>query len=367
MKKTIIYLLPLFLILASLNSCKKKGCTDPEATNYNENAGKDDGSCIYEDTDPVTVDRISYGMDDRQHFDLYLPPGHDESTKTVVLIHGGAWAMGPLHADSVLLFGELGINLTSRLLNEGYAVAIMKYRLACYTSNPAELSGDTYFYMQNMLEDVELAIAKLKTDAGSLGISASNFALLGESAGAHIALMYALRSDDPDLKTVISFYAPTRMDEEEFKENGNSAVYSNFGVNSIFAIRDISEGCDMRTTGNMSIFWGLNSFVGHELELGTQYPEYTDTLSPAYANNITRNMPVFLMHGESDDLVPNGHADSLMNVLNTKFGTSPAPLADFSGQHKMIKYSNCGHGWSGGGCNKNLIRNDVIKWLEAHF
>ncbi len=30
-----------------LQSCKKKGCTDPKATNYSEDAKKDDGSCEY--------------------------------------------------------------------------------------------------------------------------------------------------------------------------------------------------------------------------------------------------------------------------------------------------------------------------------
>lgn len=41
----------LFLTLAAsslfLNSCKKEGCTDPAALNYNEKAKKDDGSCTY--------------------------------------------------------------------------------------------------------------------------------------------------------------------------------------------------------------------------------------------------------------------------------------------------------------------------------
>lgn len=34
-------------------SCKKKGCTDPNATNYSESAKKDDGSCTYATTYPV--------------------------------------------------------------------------------------------------------------------------------------------------------------------------------------------------------------------------------------------------------------------------------------------------------------------------
>ncbi len=37
-----------FLVILSLTSCKKKGCTDPEAYNYSDEAKKDDGSCSYE-------------------------------------------------------------------------------------------------------------------------------------------------------------------------------------------------------------------------------------------------------------------------------------------------------------------------------
>jgi hypothetical protein len=35
-------------------SCKKKGCTDPTATNYSEEAKKDDGSCEYEEEETPT-------------------------------------------------------------------------------------------------------------------------------------------------------------------------------------------------------------------------------------------------------------------------------------------------------------------------
>lgn len=35
-----------------LSACKKEGCTDSTATNYNSKAKKDDGSCLYDTTDP---------------------------------------------------------------------------------------------------------------------------------------------------------------------------------------------------------------------------------------------------------------------------------------------------------------------------
>ena len=41
-------------------SCKKKGCTDPTATNYNEKAKKDDGTCEYAPVEPVVVVPPSY-------------------------------------------------------------------------------------------------------------------------------------------------------------------------------------------------------------------------------------------------------------------------------------------------------------------
>ncbi len=49
MKKGMIFLMMSTLVLSGV-SCKKKGCTDPLANNYNEKAKKDDGTCNYDPT-----------------------------------------------------------------------------------------------------------------------------------------------------------------------------------------------------------------------------------------------------------------------------------------------------------------------------
>lgn len=57
MKKSLYLLLSGCLLIGVGTSCKKEGCTDPSAENYNADAKKDDGSCTYVEgcTDPDAV------------------------------------------------------------------------------------------------------------------------------------------------------------------------------------------------------------------------------------------------------------------------------------------------------------------------
>lgn len=76
--------LSIMVLSIALFSCKKEGCTDPIATNYDEDAKKDDNSCEYEDTTPeapvITLngqDTISLNLGDS-----YIEEGATASDET---------------------------------------------------------------------------------------------------------------------------------------------------------------------------------------------------------------------------------------------------------------------------------------------
>ena len=78
MKKIKLFL-PLMIAVGLVSvSCKKEGCTDPTAINYNEEANDNDGSCEFEEfgTATVKVDHV-WGMGGSTPFELnteYIQP-----------------------------------------------------------------------------------------------------------------------------------------------------------------------------------------------------------------------------------------------------------------------------------------------------
>ncbi|MCX6544527.1 MAG: alpha/beta hydrolase [Acidobacteria bacterium] len=101
-----------------------------------------------------------------QQLDLFLLGAPDEGVPLVVWIHGGEFQKGS-KAQNVPLW----------LLDEGYSVASINYRLSRQAVFPAQI------------EDCKAAVRWLRANAGQYGIDGERIAAWGESAGGHLAAL----------------------------------------------------------------------------------------------------------------------------------------------------------------------------------
>ena len=139
----------------------------------------------------IRVSDIPYVEDGhaRQSGDLYLPRG-EGPWPTIILLHGGGW----IRRDRSDMARK-----ARRLARAGFAVYNAGYRLAPEYRFPAQL------------EDVYAAQRALRALANDYPVLPERSALMGYSAGGHLALLAAARPgpDTPVLLAVISGSGPT--------------------------------------------------------------------------------------------------------------------------------------------------------------
>lgn len=111
------------------------------------------------------------------HGDLYLPKASG-SYPALVTVHGGGWQAGRRSNHRYW-----GAYLAAR----GYAVFAISYRRS---------SRGTKSYPE-AVHDVRAAVQFLRTSGASLKIDPERLALMGDSAGAHLAALVALAGDEP--------------------------------------------------------------------------------------------------------------------------------------------------------------------------
>lgn len=155
-------------------------------------------------TEQKTELNISYGTDSQQAFDLYLPANRSiNTTKTVVIIHGGGWTSG----DKNDVQGLVG--LIERALPD-HAIVNMNYRLANGTNRKA---------FPNQIDDITNVLNKLVANKNEYGINGT-FALYGISAGAHIAALNAYtQNQDNRIKAVINMVGPVDFTDPYYLDN----------------------------------------------------------------------------------------------------------------------------------------------------
>jgi acetyl esterase/lipase len=109
--------------------------------------------------------------------DVYEPPRGTAPHPLLLVIHGGSWAFG-----SSALAGQnpLARMTVTAMLNRGFAVASINYRLAPANPWPAQII------------DVRCAVRYLRATAAHWNVDPQRFTALGTSAGAQLASLAAL-------------------------------------------------------------------------------------------------------------------------------------------------------------------------------
>jgi dipeptidyl aminopeptidase/acylaminoacyl peptidase len=92
--------------------------------------------------------------------------------------------------------------------NRGYVVFSMNYRLADDPGKPGP--GDTDEAWRDQPADVAAAVQWVQSNAGAYGVDPNRIALVGGSAGGHLALLHAMKGT-PRVKAVVSTAGPTNM------------------------------------------------------------------------------------------------------------------------------------------------------------
>ncbi len=124
---------------------------------------------------------VTYGTHDGTSLlgDLYSPDGGG-TYPVIVAMHGGGWQVG-----SRDFYRYMGPYLTAH----GYAVFSIDYRLSTLDG------GNCY---PAAVHDVRAAVQWVRSHAGELNIDPARIALMGDSAGAHLAALVALTGDGPE-------------------------------------------------------------------------------------------------------------------------------------------------------------------------
>ncbi len=244
----------------------------------------------------------SYGPHQRNKLDIFLPEHRDSTTTTVVLVHGGAWVAGDKGG------GELR-DIRNILLESGYAVASINYRYACED------------FMKQM-EDIAGALDLLRNNAEDWRINDSRFALMGFSAGGHLALLYTHAFDTADVvKTVVSVVGPT----------------------------DLTDSLFQAYATNYNLWWTVEKLVGTTLiEDATAY----QNASPLYNWS---NKPTLLVYGAQDDLVPAQQGIALFDTLVSHQIPTDTVVPEL-GTHNVHGPNNQ---------YKVYVETEVLSWLET--
>ena len=139
--------------------------------------------------------------------DVYLPPDAEGPLPLIVWIHGGAWMVNDKYADMSYMQQTV-----HEIVASGFALASIDYRHSSQAVFPAQV------------QDCNQAIAYLSAHAADYGVDSARIALMGFSAGGHLASLVGLARNNAGegffargmdhsfrIRGVVDFYGPANL------------------------------------------------------------------------------------------------------------------------------------------------------------
>jgi acetyl esterase/lipase len=241
--------------------------------------------------------------------DIYTPPGLSTRAPGVILLHGGGWRGG--NRGMMQGYGE-------RLAQEGLVCVAPEYRLTGESPWPAQI------------HDVKAAIRWMRAQSATLGIDEGRIAVLGRSAGAHLALLAAGTSNI-----------------QEFEGSGGN------------------EGISTAVAAVVAVFPPTLFFTGEERVhggtparalMGESATEEAARLAGPISHAGPAFPPTFLLHGTADKVVP----VSASMVLYEALVKAGVPV-------EMHLYAEQPHGFAGQPEFIDLCAAEVAHFLHRYL
>jgi acetyl esterase/lipase len=218
---------------------------------------------------------VAYGTHDRHKLDVYTPKG-DGPFPLVVWVHGGAWQGGSKAGGPAL-----------KLLDHGYAVAAVNYRLSQHAVFPAQI------------EDCKAALRFLRDHAKTYKIDADRVGVWGSSAGGHLVALLGTSGDVKELEGAKEAKTSSRV----------RCVVDWFGPTDLLRMK-------AQTTVKGPIDHDAPDAPEAKLIGGAVQANKEKARKANPIEYVTADDPPFLIvHGDADPLVPVGQSEILADAL----------------------------------------------------
>jgi acetyl esterase/lipase len=275
--------------------------------------------------------------------DAYLPSDvvAGDGGAGVIVVHGGSWNAGERNDFP---------QWNHWLSREGFAVFDIDYRISPQPN------------WQTATGDVKCAVLWVKQHAAEFHISPDRLAVLGRSAGGHLALLAAYANDDDDDAALpASCSSANNVDAGAPMIAGVAKIPKDASVRAVaafYAPTDLLWAYD--NPANQRVLDGpakIRNFVGGDPRASSEIQQRYQEASPVAHVSAQRTPPTLLVHGGHDQLVRRENMDRLEAKLKE---------AGVAHQTLFVPYAQHGFDYNFNGWGAQVVRPVLLKFLREN-